>query len=137
EAEAEMKIAKWDLDPVKQYVRRNGWLNIIREYTARQHREGVNRLLKFLTLPGPNASDVGLLWRERILQQNDKGQLNVAICDKENAARVATNLGSLGGPLAYSNRLLHEELRDSNGVFNEHFPFDVVNLDMCQCLIPV
>lgn len=137
EAEGDVKIATWDLDPLKQFVRRNAWLNIIRQYTDRQHRDGVNRPLKFLTLPGPNASDIGLLWRERVLQQNDQGQLNVAICDRENAAKVAANLGNFGGPLAYSNRLLHVELADPNGVFNQHFPFDVVNLDMCQCLIPV
>jgi hypothetical protein len=136
-AETEVVISKWDLDPAKQYVRRYGWLKIIRDYVNRRHHDGVSRPLKFLTLPGPNASDIGLLWKERILQQTSDGKLNVAICDKENAQKVAANLGDLGGPLAFSDRLLHEELADSKGVFNEHFPFDVVNLDMCQCLIPL
>lgn len=136
QAEAMAITSRWDLDPVKQFVRRRGWLQVIRNYVRRRHQAGVNSPLKYLTLPGPNASDIGFFWKERMLQQREDGKLNVAICDRDFAERVAAILGELGGPLAYSNRLLHLELADPNGVLNDHFPFDVINLDMCDCLIP-
>src|SRR5437868_2901443 len=106
QAEAQAIVTRWDLDPIKQYIRRRGWLQIIRGYVRRRHQAGINRPLKYLILPGPNASDIGFFWRERMLQQREDGKLNVAICDRDFAERVEVILAELGGPLASSNRLL-------------------------------
>ena len=103
----------------------------------RRLEDGVNTPLKYLSIPGPNASDIGLLWNKGILQQNAEGKLNVAICDKQYADEVANNLGCLGGPLIHSRKVLVNELENLRSPFREHFPFDVINLDICDCLIPV
>lgn len=92
--------------------------------------------LKYLTLPGANATDIGLLWQAGILEKTLDGKLNVAICDQESADTVVANLNKLGGLLTYSNRRLNEELRDSKGSLRKFFPFDIINLDTCSPVIP-
>lgn len=137
QAEAEVLLSKWDLDPPKQFIRRYAWLDIIRDYNERVRRAGIRRPLKYLTLPGMNASDIGHWWKEGLLSRDDQGRLNVAICDDENAEQVASNLGTLGGVLDYGSRTLIQELTDPSSRLVRHFPFDVINLDMCDCLIPL
>ena len=135
-AQREVDIRRWDLDPLKQYVRRYGWLKDIRNYIKRCREDNYTKPLKYLTLPGLNASDIGFLLNERVLERTEDGVLNVAICDVENADKVANNLGPWGGVLASSSNLLHEELSSDNGVFDRYFPFDVINMDLCNCLYP-
>lgn len=136
QAEAEVELAIWDLGPVKQYVRKNGWLKIIKNYLGRRSQEGFDRPWKYLTLPGPNATDIGLLWKHRLVQSTPDGKLNVAICDREHSEKVATNLGRLGTLLAVSDKWLHQELEDPRSELRNQFPFDVINMDICGCLIP-
>jgi hypothetical protein len=136
QAEAKVTLYKWDLDPVKQYVRRDGWLKIIKAYIKQRHKDGVDGPIKYLTLPGPNASDIGYLSKNRVLGRSEDGKLNVAICDKDHAETVTNNLLALGGLLAASGKSLISELESTNGILQEHFPFDVINLDFCDCLIP-
>ncbi len=124
----------WDLDPQKQYVRRYGWLEVIRNYLHRRRIDGVREPWKYLTMPGPNASDIGFLLGEKLLEPLGNGRLNVAICDAENGLQVGNNLGEWGGVLAVSQRYLHEELISKDSEFNKQFPFDVVNMDLCDSL---
>jgi hypothetical protein len=72
-AEREIKIAKWDLDPVKQYVRQYGWLNIIKRFDKKRRQRGDTTPFKYLTLPGENSSDIGLLIKSRLLGNNTSG----------------------------------------------------------------
>lgn len=127
--------AQWDRSPLKQYVRRYGWLQIIEDYIERRRNDGVELPLKFLTLPGANASDIGLWWKAGVLKKREDGTLNVAICDKEYADVVTIYLRDLGGVLDYSNKPLHEALKAQQGALRKHFPFDVINVDICGSLI--
>src|ERR1044071_4408986 len=113
-AEEGVELYKWNRDAAKQYVRHEGWLKVIRDYRRRRLLDGVNTPLKFLTLPGPNASDIGFFWKGGVLQQNQDGKLNVAICDKDFADEVANNLGCLGGPLVHCSRTIEQEFEDHN-----------------------
>jgi hypothetical protein len=123
-------------DPVKQYIRRYGWLEIITPYIRKLREAGVRRPWKYLTLPGEYGSDIGLLWREEVLDRAEDGRLSLAICDQEFAEKVAAKLQKLGGLLAYGTRPLEYELEDPSGSLRGQFPFDVINLDLCNPLIP-
>ncbi len=128
----------WDLDPLKQFVRRYGWLDVIKSYIKRCRDEGYSKPWRYLTLPGPNASDIGFLLKEGILERIDDGtnRLNVAICDVDNAEQVANYLGDWGGLLAVSPNWLHKELNRKDSNLDQYFPFDVINMDLCDCLYP-
>jgi asparagine synthetase B (glutamine-hydrolysing) len=56
-------------------------------------------------------TDIGLLWNAGLLEPID-GMFNIAICDKEHAYLVVSQLDELGvKPLAYTHLVLHEALR--------------------------
>jgi hypothetical protein len=136
EAESDVAASIWDQDPIKQYVRRRGWRDVIETYINAARQAGIERPLKFLTLPGPNATDIGFLWNAGLIQRTESGTLSVAICDKKHADVVATQLGDVGGVLAYSRKCLHEALEDPHDQVRETFPFDVINMDLENPLIP-
>jgi hypothetical protein len=136
EAQVDFQRNKFERGAAKHFVRRE-CVRVIQRYIRQRVRDGVNRPLKYLTIPGQNASDIGLFWKRGVLQQNSEGQLNVAICDKSYADEVALNLGSLGGLLEYSSEDLGVELRTAGGKLRSHFPFDVINMDIFRCLVPV
>jgi hypothetical protein len=122
-------------DPPKQYVRRFGWLRIIEDYVRRLRDAELERLWKYLTLPGKYSIDIGLLWQAGIIDVMEDGKLCVAVCDQKYAEKVAAELQPKGGILAYSNRPLDKELADERSQLRDQFPFDVVNLDLCNSLI--
>jgi hypothetical protein len=122
-------------DPLKQYVRRFGWLAITRDYVERFRAAALGRQWKYLTLPGKHSSDIGLLLRAGLIERNGEGKLCVAICDKDWAEEVARELLAFGGVLAYSPRLLNVELALERSTLRNQFPFDVINLDLCNSLI--
>lgn len=122
----------WDRDPIKQYVRRFGWLQVIQDFVERRQKAGVDRPLRYLTIPGSNASDIGLLWRVGLLTQTNDGFPYVAICDETSADEVVANLGRL---LGYSNRPFHQAVRWPQGELCSLFPFDVINMDLCGAVI--
>jgi len=132
-AEAERVFEK--PDPLKQYVRRFGWLAIIQEYLERLRQADLDRPWKYLTMPGKYSPDIGLLWRAGLIDKTGDGRLCIAICDERYAEEVAGDLRPLGGLLAYSPRRLNVELALERSQLRNEFPFDVVNLDLCNSLI--
>lgn len=132
QAERQRTLSVWDLDPKKQYVRRFGWLGVIEDFVERRREAGIDRPLRYLTIPGPNASDIGLLWRAGLLTRTGDGLPYVAICDRSSAEQVVANLGQLGG---YSSAWFREAVRWPNGDLSPLFPFDVINLDLCGCAV--
>lgn len=122
-------------DPLKQYVRRFGWLAIIENYVQKLREAKLGRPWKYFTLPGKYSEDIGFLWRAGIIETNSNGKLCVAICDNRHAEKVASELQALGGVLAYSNRELSDELSSERSFLREEFPFDVINLDLCDPLM--
>jgi len=129
QAERQVTASVWDRDPIKQYVRRFGWLQVIQDFVERRRDDGVEYPLKYLTIPGANASDIGLLWRAGLLVRSADGFPYVAICDKENADTVSRNLGVL---LGVSDRWFYQALRHE---LRRLFPFDIINLDLCGAVI--
>ncbi len=132
----ETVLEKWERDPKKQYIRMIGWVKIIKEYLESRKAVGMNDPIKILTLPGRFAMDIGLFYREGIIIKTENGELNVAICDEGKGAEIANKLTKYGGVLAFSDRLLNDELREITNPIPRQFPFDVINLDLCKTLIP-
>jgi len=118
-----------DRDPTKQYVRHFGWLQVIQNYVEKRRNDGVDRPLKYLTLPGPNAPDVGLLWQAGLLVRNDNGFPDVVICDREHADEALKILGAVQG---YSRQWFHEAV---SGELACYFPFDVINMDIYGAVV--
>ena len=129
----------WDNCPIKQFVRRYVWLEIVKSYLERRRQAGIEQPWSYLTLPGANASDIGVLYAENLFVCDENGKLPVAICDIENGDKVFDNLQSLGGILTYSMEHLHVALQDTVGKNSLYhfFPFDVINLDFCESLLPL
>lgn len=135
--DAETAVAYYEeRDPPKHFVRTFGWLNVVEDYIRRLRNDGINRPWKYFTLPGRNSTDIGLLMNSDLLDKTPDGTLSVAICDHKYADQVVLDLGKFGGVLAYSNRDLDEELEQKYSQIKAHFPFDVINLDLCTPLIP-
>lgn len=134
EREAQQIVAgfRWDFHPTKQYVRHEGWLRWIRDYIEHKHAEGVDDPLKYFTLPGLNALDIGLLYRAGLLKYDGEGFPTVAICDNRHAYEVARNLGRL---MAVTKRNLEDVVWRENHPLVAGFPYDVVNLDFCGTLL--
>lgn len=132
ESARQVTYSAWDRDPVKQYVRRYGWLHVIQEYVERRRHAGVHRPLKYLTLPGPYASDIGLLYRHGLLTRTADGFPWVAICDESSAEQVVATLGSV---LGYSSRPFEEAVKWPQGDLCGYFPFDVINLDLTGAVV--
>jgi len=130
QSERKVDGAVWDRNPIKQYVRRFGWLAVIQDYVERRQAAGIARPLEYLTIPGPNASDVGFLWKAGLIEKANDGFRNLVICDKENADKASKVLGTVRGVSrqSFDIAMRHDELPAC-------FPFDVINLDFCNCVI--
>lgn len=124
QAESERGSFFLERDPIKQFVRRFGWLQIIRDYVERRRNDGVDRPIRYLTLPGPAATDVGMLWRAGLLERNDAGFPNLVICDEEHADEALVVVGTVAG---VSKRSFRSAIQKD---LIPYFPLDVINLDM-------
>ena len=119
----------------KQYVRVHGWLVYVKDFTSRRAEAGITTPFKYLTLPGPNMSDIGVLWNAGLIEPID-GKVNIAICDKEYANLVVSQMTELGVELlGRDKRVLHEALKSKSSRLRKLFPFDVINLDLCNALV--
>lgn len=128
-AEALRGYQRWEFHPSKQYVRRHGWLQPIKLFLQSRAQVGVNTRLKYLTLPGKDAVDVGLLHREGLLPCIDGRWPGLAICDSEHATAV---VGKIGQPdLGWAPKRIEQVLFNPDHKVTRSFPFDVVNLDYC------
>jgi hypothetical protein len=118
-----------DRDTIKQYVRHFGWLQVIQDYVERRQNDGVDRPLRYLTLPGPSATDIGLLWCAGLLVRTNDGFPDVVICDEEHADEALAVLGAVdyASKLSFKNAVQEELV--------PYFPFDVINLDMYGAVI--
>ncbi len=129
QAERQKELFFLERDPIKQYVRHFGWLQIVQDYVQRRRDDGVNRPLRYLTLPGPNATDVGVLWRAGLLVRTDEGFPDLVICDEKFADEALMVLGAVDGVSRQS--LIYAVKKD----LVPYFPFDVINLDMYGAVV--
>lgn len=129
QAERRRKHFFLERDPVKQYVRHFGWLQVVQDYVQRRRSDGVDRPLTYLTFPGPSATDVGLLWRAGLLVRTDDGFPHVVICDEKHADEALKVLGTVRG---VSKQPFDKAMRDE---LVPYFPIDVVNLDIYGAVV--
>jgi hypothetical protein len=128
QAERQVETFFLDREPIKQYVRHFGWLQVIQDYLDRRRNDGIDRPLTYLTLPGPVATDIGLLWRAGLLVRTPDGFPHVVICDRENADKALNVLGSVRGVSRQPfDRAVQELAR--------YFPLDVINLDIYGAVV--
>lgn len=120
------RLAKYEKDPLKHFIRKFAWLESVRQYVKEMQIANVNRPIKYLTLPGAQAIDIGVMWQAGLIHREHGRWPHVAICDNENAADVINNLGEFA---AASGKLLHLELSRSQSALVQFFPVDVINLD--------
>lgn len=129
QAERRRELFFLERKPIKQYVRHYGWLEVIRDYVEQRRNDGVNRPIRYLTFPGPAATDVGVLWRAGLLDRTKDGFPDVVICDEKHAGEAQRVLGTVRAVSSQPfNRAIQEELAP-------YFPVDVVNLDMYGTVI--
>jgi hypothetical protein len=128
-AERQVTFSVWDRNPIKQYVRRFGWLEVIQGFVERRLEAGVDRPLRYLTIPGPNASDIRFLWQAGLLYRDTNGFPYVVICDRDNADEALKVLGAVRG---VSRQSFDEAMRYE---LHGYFPFDVINVDICGAVI--
>ncbi len=129
QAERQVTLLVWDRNPIKQYVRRFGWLEVIQGFVERRLEAGVDRPLRYFTIPGPNASDIRFLWQAGLLNGGTEGFPNVVICDRDNADKALKVLGTVRGVSRQSfDKAMRKELAS-------YFPFDVINVDICGAVI--
>jgi hypothetical protein len=121
-----VREAVYDRDPLKLYIRKKGWLAPVKEYVGTMRAHAVNRHIKYVTLPGFQAIDIGIMWKAGIIHREEGIWTNVAICDQQYAADVINNLGEFA---AYSQNWLDRELRNPRSQLKDFFPVDVANLD--------
>lgn len=115
--------------PKKQYVREHGWRDIISAFIDQRKADGYDFPIKYLTFPGANATDIGVLYKSGLLKVHD-GKLQVAICDRDNALTIQNSLReTIGEVLVATTKDLHVALKDEDDDLVQAFPFDVINCD--------
>lgn len=121
-----LRLRKYAEGVPKHYVRKIGWLEPVKRYIQQMREAEVDRPIKYLTLPGAPAIDIGVMWKAGVIYREAGRWPYVAICDREDAGTVINNLGEFA---AASDKWLHLELRQPQSPLVEFFPVDVVNLD--------
>lgn len=130
-------VLDFSRDPVKHYVRVNGWLQTAQARLARLNALGTQRDfgLRYLTLCGKDGIDIYLFNREGLLSDNGRGFPSVFYCEsyRGNYVRVKELLGNTRSHLGKIEELINREWFNK---FITENPFDIVNLDFCGSCFP-
>lgn len=134
-------------DPEKHWVRRDGWLKIVKKILASKQRitKNAQAKLKYLTLPGYYRLDISMFMGEdliEVLSYSGDGtprEINVVGFEtdptKYGRMKVQTPRLKLLGASSIEAALVDPE----NEYFHElkdQFPFDVINMDLTTSLTP-
>ena len=159
------KSLDWDTDPVKHFVRINGWLPAA--MTQFQNCQAVGRSLKYLTFCAAQAIDVFMFLRSGILQRDPETDcvLNTFFCEviADEFTRITELIGSheqgflgdfqemilfqdddetTGKSISDTEESYNRQVRDRLNVKDRHerfcaaAPFDLINLDICGRFFP-
>jgi len=129
EEEALEGYQRWEFHPTKQFVRRYGWLEPVQAFLEARADTGLATTWKYLTLPGKDALDVGLFYREGLLDRHDDGWRTLAICDRDFGTQVVKKIGR--PMLGWASENIEEILFSPNHPVTTSFPYEVINLDYC------
>ncbi len=127
-------------DIEKHFVRSKAWLKVAKEL-APEVKQRCDRGLRYLTLPGFNRLDVGLLLREGLLAidpDDPKGVYVAAFeADPNKFGRIA---GRTPRFKLLANCSVESAVTDKQNLYYSElealFPFDVINLDLTTSLTP-
>jgi hypothetical protein len=120
-------------DPVKHYVRIEGWLRAARIRLAQLQAAKAGKLAKYFTFPGEFAIDVLLFAEKGIIEENSLGFPGVAFCETRPniLPEINKRLGKCLAVFPFSFE---------RAVFKRSFsrlcPFDIVNLDLTREVFP-
>lgn len=129
EEKALVGYQKWEFDATKQFIRRYGWLEPVRDFLKSRAEAGVRDPWSYLTLPGKDALDVGLLYREKLLERHDGGWPTLAICDKKYGSLVVNRIGQ--PMLGWARKTIENVVFEPDHLITTNFPYEVINLDYC------
>ncbi len=124
-------------DPIKQYVRRRGWVPAAR--SRLEKTDPRKEHLKYFTLCGKLAIDV--LWfyaSESLLFKDGKGYPEVVFCEHfpDEYEKINRRLGRTSGIIAsFEDLILNKDSEESKYFYSEA-PFDVYNLDFTGGCFP-
>jgi hypothetical protein len=125
-------------DPIKHYVRKNGWVSAAQERLRKVQDEG-REYLTYFTLCAEKAIDVRLFGiQENLVEFDDRGYPGVVFCECDAGPYelIAANLGRTLGILAYFEDLVLDRDSDESKIFYSKLPFDVYNLDFTSVCFP-
>jgi len=124
-------------DPVKHFVRVNGWLQSANSRLAKLRQQGAQKEygLRYLTLCGKDGIDIFLFKREGIIKDNGRGFPSVFYCESYggNFIQVRELLGKTRSYLGRFEDLVNKTWFHEYVIGN---PFDVVNLDFSGSCFP-
>ncbi len=125
-------------DPVKHYVRVNGWVLFASSRLEQILTEGSEREygLRYFTLCGEDGLDIYLFQREGLLIDDDRGFPSAFYCEKyrKNFIKIRTLLGRTPGKMKRFQEIIN---LGSFQMRIRETPFDVVNLDFSGVCFPI
>jgi hypothetical protein len=131
----------------KQFIRERQWNHEIRFLAQRYLRREVNRPVRCLVLPGEDLLDVRCVWRGlqgegceiRFLGFNNAAMAQERRRHLDVAENAVTQLSKICKDSHVISDAFQNIARKSTNAFQSlrnYGPFDVVNLDLCDSLIP-
>lgn len=122
-------------DPVKHFVRINGWLSAARNRLTSirsQTRRRAN-FAKYFTFPGEYAIDVLLLAENGVIEETNVGFPGVVYCESRPniLSEIGKRLGKCMGvfPFSFEKAVFTHD-------FRSFCPFDILNLDLTKEVFP-
>ncbi len=132
-----MDVLDLSRDPIKQFVRKFGWLSSAQRKMTELTAGGKSRPfgLRYFTLCGKDGIDIFMLRKEGLLKDNGRKFPTVVYCENlpSNFGKVRPLLGGTKGYLSTFEDLVKRPEFKSNTIVT---PFDLVNLDFSGSCFP-
>lgn len=133
-----MDVLDLSRDPIKQFVRKHGWLASARRKMTEINVAHKSRPfgLRYFTLCGKDGIDIFMLRKEGLLKDDGRKFPSVVYCESypSNFAKVRPLLGGTKGYLSPFEDLVKRPEFKSKTVVE---PFDLVNLDFSGSCFPI
>jgi hypothetical protein len=133
-----MDVLDLSRDPLKQFVRKHGWLTAAQRKMSELNEKHRSRPfgLRYFTLCGKDGIDIFMLRKEELLKDDGRKFPSVVYCEslQSNFAKVRPLLGGTKGYLSSFEDLVKRPEFKSKTVVE---PFDLVNLDFSGSCFPI
>lgn len=132
-----IEVFNMSKDPIKHYVRINGWLTVAEKRIALIQEKSYERKygLRYFTLPGRDSIDIYLFSEASLISHDGRGFPSVYFCEylRANYTEIKNYLGRTKGAKDSFENLMRQ------GSFIAKIrrePFDVINLDFSGVCFP-